>query len=74
MIFHTPGGFRTRVTANADDPTSKDFEEYTFEPEKVVGATYTLPAEEAADKIAELRVLDAVRFGLQYGADPDAIG
>lgn len=74
MIYHTPGGFRTRVTTNADDPTAKDFEEYTFEPEKVVHATYMLPADEAAEKVAELRVLDAVRFGLQYGAGPDAIG
>lgn len=68
MIYHHLDGLRTRVLPTPHVTDSWDFHEYTLAADGVMvdGARYTLTGREANDKLAELIVLDAIRFGAKY--------
>jgi hypothetical protein len=71
MIYKLMDGTRVRVR-HADDGTT-EFETYRFTPEKETLSVVYLHGEEARKRIRDLVILDAIRFGKEFGADPSRI-
>ncbi|MEV5319107.1 hypothetical protein AB0K92_15875 [Streptomyces sp. NPDC052687] len=67
MIYKLPDGTRVRTTRDGD---VVEFETYRFTPEKETLSVERLAGDEAEKRIAELYVLDAIRFAEQYGGRP----
>ncbi len=67
MIYKLSDGTRVRTRHFGDDAGTVEFERYRYLPVKEeISVTY-LDGEEASEHISTLRMLDAIRFGEQYG-------
>ncbi|MEV4037672.1 hypothetical protein [Streptomyces umbrinus] len=70
MIYKLSDGTRVRTTRDGD---AVEFEYFRYNPRKEVLRVESLKGEEAEKRLAEVVVGDAIRFGEQYAAGPDAI-